>query len=201
MPIHIEIADELEKLGKHFKASQRTVLLKSVKRALRRSSNPLERLSVKRVQQFRSLNAKLIKQRWFRMKKRLNGMDLRKIEIELLILRKPLNLIDVIIGSKTPRKQLGISVRQRRPLRMRITPGKTVRLNHAFIAKGKKSSVYHVFKRKGPGKSPLVKQAAPSLNELFEKEFFRRPIERDIAKRLNKEFSAAYDYFLAQALR
>lgn len=199
--IHLEISHELEKLGHFFKSTQRQILIKSIKRALRRTANPLQRESVDRVRKFRALKAKLIKQRWFKLRKKLNGMDMQKIQLELEIMKKPLNLIDVVVGQKTPRSQAGIPVKRRRPLKVRIVPGKTEKVQGGFIARGKKSGQFHVFRRKGPGKSTLVKQAAPSLHVLFEKEFFRKPIEREISKRLGKEFGAAYDYFLAQSLK
>lgn len=130
------------------------------------------------------------------------GSRLDGLSGSLVFSSKPISMIHFVKGSKTPENQKGKKVSRRRKLKYEYKPGRSEIIRHGFIANGKSGNT-HVFKRKGVGSLPIMKQSAPSLGALIMKktkntlastftqrgqELFTHYLQAELKFRASKEF-------------
>jgi len=140
--------------------------------------------------------------------KRLRGskmVDLQNFEVSVNLKAKPVSLIRLVRGSKTPRSQLGKRVKSRGVLKIEINKGQVKKIESAFIAKTKQGN-YQVFKRnphtksQGVGKfrtnKKIIVQSRSSPHYLFLKKEFRTPLEKRIGQRLQDLFVKEMEFQL-----
>jgi hypothetical protein len=201
MTIKLDILSNLDEMDIWLNATTSKMVPKALKRALQRSGKTLVTESQRRIRQQRNLKARDIKQKFFKVTKRL-GKNPEKMEVVLAVADEPLKLSIFLRGTTRPRSQKGIKVSKRKGLRIKIKPGRAKRVKGAFIAKGPKSGKYEVFKRmktKGSDRGPLALQSAPSLHLFFIDSAFRRRIEKIVGAKLQKEFQQQFLHLLNKA--
>jgi len=124
-------------------------------------------------------------------RKMLATDDINKMSILMVMPRKSFGLLRFVQGRKSPRKQKGVKIKDRKNLKVRIKPGEVKQLQHAFIAKGKGrrkegGTNYQVFRRTKEGK--LRRMATPSIATYAEK-FLSRKVEPEVAKKMERSFT------------
>jgi len=98
--------------------------------------------------------------------------DISKMLVTMRLPGKTFGLLRFVDGRKTPAKQKGVEVKNRKKLRVKIQPGITTELKRAFIAKGSGrnkatgGSNYQVFTRKTGGS--YHRKATPSMAHYIE---------------------------------
>lgn len=195
MAIELKIESNISAAQAFFSKAEKSLLIKAVKQTLNKSLQFLVTESVREVRKRRALKAKDVKAKWFMTNKNFKGMDARRYNVMLSIRKKPISMIDLVRGSKLPRKQKGIPIAKRKPIRAEITPGESKLLKGAFIAMARGGN-YHVFRRKTKDRNPIAKQSLPSLHLYFMLDGFRKPIEDVVGARMQKEFVRVYQYLL-----
>lgn len=197
MAIKIDLEHNLADLTKTFKEVEKAVP-QAAKMALRRALKTMVDVSQKKVRERYRLQRKIIVKKHFIESTKLQGSTLsamRGFEANLGILDKKISLINFVKGSKSPRKQQGVKVRQRKKVRVEVRPGRAIGLAHGFIAKGKNGNM-GLFSRITKASLPIRRDSVPSLHHLFEKSEFRQPIEDATGKQLQKEFQSAFNILI-----
>lgn len=166
---------------------------KAVKQALNKTIRSTRTQLNKSFRQQRKLKLKDINHKYTSLE-RATGMSINDMEASITIAAKSLSLIHFVRGSKLPRKQKGIKVSKRRPLKFEVKASKIKKRDKLFIARGKNNNV-HVFRRKG---KKLIKQNAPGLKEVFIRSEVNRPIKLFARKTFGREFARAFSYQLSK---
>jgi hypothetical protein len=179
----------------HLKAR---AVLRSVKRSLNRTIEGVRTQANSQVRQERKLKASEINQDYFRVGKAQGNLSLEGMTATLSVSKKPIPLLQFVIGSKEPAIQKGIAIQERKPLRVQVHPQRRQHVSHAFIARVRSKQV---LRRKNHGKSPLVKQSVPPLSTLFEREEFTTPLERYARERYAQEFASNFRFELDKMTR
>lgn len=109
---------------------------------------------------------------------------------------KPISLIHFIRGSKDPRPQKGIKIKDRKVLTAMVKRGGSIKLPKAFIAKSSRGGAVQVFYRKGQGS--YHKQSVPSLYVWAQKPEFQREMRAIALKRLIVEYPRQLAYYTNQ---
>lgn len=112
---------------------------------------------------------------------------------------KPISLIHFVKGPKAPRLQLGIPVKNRKPITVEITKGRKIKLKSAFIAKSRRGGAVQVFRRDNSDK--MRKQSVPSIYVVFNKPEVASHIRAIITARYKVEFPRQLAYYAAQVPR
>lgn len=109
------------------------------------------------------------------------GSSLDAIEGALGFSDMPISMLNFVVGNKSNIKQKGLKVKQRRKLKVRLKPGKTIKLKGAFIQKVKSQQV---FRRKGQG---------PRVRKLGIKSIATIAFQRKIRPRIEEVFLKRFD--------
>ena len=188
MSIQIQIAENLSNANIWLNDANKKHLPKAMRRAMIRGGKKLQTEAMRAIRIRRALRARDIKKDYFKARKDIRGRDISKYSYSLLIRNKPIPMILLKAGSKNPASQKGIAVNRRKPVRVKFAPGRSRKVKGAFVAKGPKSSQYHVFRREGSGKGPIVKQSLPSPHNFFLDKKIRGEVEKIVGEALQKEF-------------
>lgn len=117
--------------------------------------------------------------------KRASGESLNAVVGALAFSDIPIAMKEFVVGKKEDIKQKGIPVKKRRKLKVKIKPGKTVRLKGAFIQTMKSQQV---FRRRGDGPQSR-KLGTKSIGTIAFQRNVRPRIEETILKRFDREFN------------
>ncbi|MBI4208552.1 MAG: phage tail protein [Deltaproteobacteria bacterium] len=194
MSLEIRFEHDFGKIPVFLDRLKARAVLRSVKRSLNRTIEGVRTQANVQVRQERKLKASEINQNYFRVD-RARSYSLQGMEALLSVSTKPIPLLPFVLGSQEPAIQKGIAIRERKPLRAEIQPGRRQQLPHAFIARVRSKQV---FRRKDPGRSPLMKQSIPPLTTLFQRKEFLSPLERYARERYGKEFSSNFNFELSK---
>lgn len=162
MSIEIKISDDLGKAAADIAAFNHDIIPKAARRALNRAATAMGKESTKLVPKEMRIRPGMIRERYMRLRK-VRQMALQGMSAEAAYSAAAIPLIEFVRGSKDPIRQAGIKVKNRKPLRVEIRPGKRFILKRAFIQKVVSKQV---FKRPGKGKE-FKKQGAPSIGFLI----------------------------------
>lgn len=158
MSIEIKISDDLMKAAKEVDYLNHDIIPKAAKTAINRAVVSMRKESTKLIPKEIRLKPTNLKERYIRMKK-AQGSVLAGLVGEIAYLDDPVPLLEFVRGSRDPAKQAGIRIKDRKPLRVEIRPGKRFVLKRAFI---QKVVTKQVFKRTPKGKD-FKKQSSPSV--------------------------------------
>ena len=129
--------------------------------------------------------------------KRLKGPVFNRLEAGLAYSDKPLDLIKFVKGKKSPRKQKGIKVSRRRPIKAEVRPGNVSTLRRTFIAKGRGGN-FQAFRRHG---KKLAKQVVPGLShKIISSLRLRTAVDRAARRRLAREMPINLRFFIGQSI-
>lgn len=182
MSLKINIEQNFHDLTKMMDEIAHVQILAGTKRAM---DNALRRgrvITIKEMRKEINLPSSKIKARITIYKAR--GASLNGVEGALGFSEKAIPMLDFVVGKKSNIKQKGIKVKKRRKLKVKIKPGKTIRLKGAFIQNVKSQQV---FRRKGQGPS-VRKLGTKSIATLAFQRNMRPKIENIILKRFDREF-------------
>lgn len=197
MSLNFDILTNVKELEISLRQFGDKVIVSSTRRALNRTVIKVRKESAKVIKlNYAGLKAGEIKSVFIRMRKAF-GSDLNKLGAVVSFPDKPVSMIRMVVGSKSPRKQKGIKVGNRTPIKVQIQKGKKFVLKRAFIARtsGGDSETTHVFKNIG-GK--MIKQSLPSVGLMLNKtgeliklgeagrKFFVKTIDADLRFRLKR---------------
>lgn len=169
-------------------------LVRATRKSMNRSLSALQTRANKKAREHRKLKAREIKKDFFNLKK-AKGNHLHRIEAELGVSGRPMSLLRFVVGQKEPRRQKGIPMRSRRKVQVEVRPGRKVKLDSAFIAKGK-GGKNQVFRRRTKSRAPIVKQSVPALSTLFARKKIETPLRLFARRHFLKEFGRTFDFEL-----
>lgn len=204
MAIQISLEDNLKKINASFGSLRKQLIVKATRQSLNKTLSSVQTLTNKRFRKKRKMKASDIKKDFMKLKK-ARGSKMDQLQAEMQISGRALTLIRFVTGPKMPREQKGIAVKKRKPLRVRVEPGKSKKRGDVFIAKGN-GGKYQVFrrtdnkkrKRQNRQKGPIEVQKTSALARIFERDNFRRPIETFAGRRLLLEFDRAIKFQLSK---
>lgn len=195
MSLTISIDDsQIRKINFELKKFSGKALEKSQQQAINKTATGLQTFINKKIREKRQLSVKEIKTKFINVEKARKGLLLATVTISA----RELTMIRFIKGPKRPRKQKGIEVRKRKPLRAAVDKGKTRILKGAFIAfphKGKPQVFRRMSDTKRVGRRKVQKLRilrTPSLAVLVDRPQLSRAILNETGRRLSKEFLSAF---------
>mgnify|MGYP005989666153 CR=1 FL=1 len=138
------------------------------------------------------------------IKKRLkttnaNGSNLSTMMGTMNFSGEPIRMLELVIGKKSKINQKGISIKNRRKLKVRIVPGKTVRLKGAFIQQVKSKSAFR--RTGGKGSRRLRKLSISSLAVIAWRDRRRNILDKMITVRFDKEFNKQIQFRMGKLKR
>lgn len=113
------------------------------------------------------------------------GSQMHRMEGVMIFSGTPIQLLEFVVGNKSPIKQKGIKVRKRRKLKVRFKPGKTIHVKGGFIQDVRSKQV---FRRRSQGRK-LRKLSTSSLAVVA----FRQPRLKILENTLLKRFDRIFD--------
>ena len=204
--IKLTLIDKLHKAESNFFKLKSPLLDRAAKRAIRVASKSTLGYTAKQLKGEVNLKLSEIKQEHLWLSP-VYGKKIKDMVAFIHIKPKTINLYQFVVGNKKPRKQKGIKVKRRKPIKVRYKKGKTETRPALFIAKVK--GRYMLLNRLANKKRKRLKrgwQKGPTARH--ELKSYARFIERDtkmqerIMKhsdvRLIKEFDRAVERALAK---
>lgn len=190
--LKITVKNDIDKLAEFLDEFQQRALVKATRMAMNRSVMSLRTQANRMAREERKLKQGDINKDYFKITK-ASGNNLGTLHASLEISGKPMSLIRFVLGPAEKFSQAGIKIADRRKVKVEVKPGRKVELKGAFIGEGR-SGNFHVFRRRGPKRHPIVKQSAPSLAVVFERKLFRDRLEAFMKGKFASEFQGAMTY-------
>lgn len=179
-------------------------ITKATRQAINKTVIKLQSLVIRRLLLMRKLKKGELKKR-FTSTRKARGNDINAMRGIVEIKGTTVSLIRFVKGSKDPRKQKGISVRKRRPIKVEVIPGRVTRVKGAFIAKGSggKNQLFRridnkLRKKKGKQKGPIAKQASAALSLLIQRAEVKAALIKFANRELGKQFETALKFQLSK---
>lgn len=151
MNITINI-DNIDKLTSLYSTKYKSAVTKSVRRAINRTLPTYNRDAKNLIKKAIKLPKKYSITKIMSRKKYTGGSDIEKMHGTITVKSSAISLIHFVKGRKTPPKQKGVRVSNRKNLKYGIKPGQTSVAKGAFIARGRNGNT-QVFRRMGGTKS------------------------------------------------
>lgn len=194
--IRINIEDSLDDMNVFLTKARTDALVKAAKSSMNRGiskSNTSSRKQIrKRLYRLKASEVKTM----LKPNKTSSKVDLQGLEVGLASRQRGPTMMRFVKGQKSPRKQKGIPVAKRKPVRVEIRPGRTHKLGRAFIAKAK-GDRNQVFRRKGKDSNPIAVQRLPRLSiAFFEQKHFRDRVIKMFQKTFNQRFGPSFNALL-----
>lgn len=189
MSIEFNVMSNLDELNVWIAQLTNRGLSQATKRSMIRTKPTMKKESVLMVKKYRKAKSRAITDR-FKFKSKLNGNVLSNYEINMEIERKPIRILEFIKGKKEAQKKRGIPVRKRRKLKVEVVPGRARRLPSAFIEKGSGGRLM-VLQRQGKRARPTRRLTGVYIHHLFAQRALTEPIQKNVGRRVQKEFVAA----------
>lgn len=194
MSIEINISDNIQDLKFALKILKEKEVLNATRRSLNRTVVHLRKRSTKIVKtKYHGLKSTEIKKEFMRMRK-ARGNRLQGMSAALSFSDRPVEMIRMVVGSKTPRAQKGKAVDKRTPIRVQIQRGKKFILKKAFIARASKGRFpYQVFKR-NKKTNKLIQQSIPSVGKMMDKKKLLINLRKQGEKFFQKTFAHEFKF-------
>lgn len=184
MAIEFNILDDLEDAEIFLDDFHKKKVKKALHQSLNKSVKVLRSEASKAVRKHYNLRKKDVDKTYFRIKVARSSDPIIKMFSELRVRAKPVSLFLFLSGaSRKPSK--------RRWLNIQIEKGNKQKRRDLFVQRGRdndSAGPFHVFRRRGSKRLPIVRQEAPSIHLLFEDNKFRAPINHKVGKHLQGEF-------------
>lgn len=126
------------------------------------------------------------------------GTNAFNMEAAMAFSARPLSLINFVTGSAQPRRQAGITIKKRKPVKAQVMRGRKFTVKKAFIVKGKNNN-YQIFKRSG--NKALIKQGIPSLSHLIKKSLLEKVLVKMMHQKFQKNLEAQLKWRLDKAAK
>jgi len=200
--IKIDIEHSLDDMNVWLTKSRTNLLFKAAKSAMNRGISKSNTSSKKQIRKkVYRLKASEVKSMLGMNKVRGSTGRLDGLEVGLKSRQRGPTMIRFVKGQKTPRKQKGIPVSKRKPVRVEIRPGRTHKLGRAFIAKAK-GDRNQVFRRKGKEPNPIAVQRLPRLSiAFFQERGYRERVIETFRKTFNQRFGPTFNALLQKEAR
>jgi len=207
--MNLELISNLEELGVRFIGAFDKNIPLATRRGIMRSIANLRTNANKKVRtHYNRLKAGDINKDWLRKRSQVKGNNIEaisKMSATLGVLDKPVDFYKLSLN-KTPLKQKGIPVAQRKNIRVEYPKGRVMEVKGGFIAQDN-SGHYRVFRRtakkgstsSGRASTRMKKQSAPSIHNLFLNDGWRSPLEKLAAENFTKEFLRQLELLTNQA--
>lgn len=186
--IEFDILSNLDEVEIWMKDIGRNAVLQSTKSAMIRTQPTMKKESIIQVKKFKKAKSKAITDR-FKFERKLQGKNVNNYEVNMIIERKPIRLLEFIKGSKNVQKRKGIPFpfKRRRKLKVEVQPGNVRKLPQAFIDRGS-GGTKMVLQRRTKDPRPIRRVAGVYIHHLFARKSFTKPIEDAMGSRVKKEF-------------
>jgi len=196
----IKIEADLRKFGQElnlFNDKHKEAVVKSVRRAIKRSVTPYRKNTKKLIQRNVRLPRAVPINKIVTKFAKTGGFNINKMLGQVRVSSKPISLIHFVKGKKSPARSKGVKVSRRKPLRFMIKPGKTTKGNRRFIAKGKGGN-YQVFQRRGKKSNPITKQNATNPAWIVRDQIKIKRLKLFGALKLQKEYEKSLAHLLSK---
>ena len=193
MTIKINVLSSLDELDIWLKDIGRNAVLQATKSSMLRTRPTMKKESVSMIKNFKKAKTRAITDR-LSFERKLSGKNVNNFEVNMVIARKPIRLINFIKGNKNIQKRKGIPFpfRRRRKLKVEVQPGRVRKLPTSFIDRGS-GGTKMVLLRRTDNPRPIRRSAGVYFHHLFAQKTFTKPIEKAVGKRVQKEFVAAIE--------
>lgn len=133
-------------------------ILRATRNAINKTLITLRSASTQELRKLIRIRESTLKEKYIWLEKARGG-TVNQVEGAIAYSSRAIPLLEFVKGDKSPIKQKGIRIKDRRRIRVEVTPGHSTKLMHAFIQRVRS---VQVFKRKGK-RPDFAKQGAPSV--------------------------------------
>lgn len=169
----------------------------ATRQAINKTVTKLQSLVIRRLLLMRKLKKGEVKKRFTSVRK-ARGNNINRMAGIVEIKGQTVSLIRFVKGSKSPRKQEGISIRKRRAIKVEVIPGRVTKVKGGFIAKGSggKNQLFRridnrLRKRENRQKGPIAKQSSAALSLLIQRAEVKAALIKFANRELTKQFEVA----------
>lgn len=133
--------------------------------AINRTLITIRKEGVQKLNKLINLPVNELRNKHTRLRKAIPQQTLGSMHGNVSFSDNSIPMIRFVVGKKTPIEQKGVPIKRRRKLRVRVIPGRTVKLPHSFIMRGqvftrtkqglrlqRSRSVGHLVENRGIGK-------------------------------------------------
>ena len=183
--LDITLEDNIDEMIELYGNMRKKMLPRATRSALNKGMAAQFTGFTKVIRKKRKIKLKDLKR--FVKKRPVTERTVDRMESLVKISGRKVGLINFVVGSKTPRKQQGIRMGSRRKIKIEIKPGKRKVMKHGFIAKSQ-GGRFQVFRRKGKGSLPIVRQTVQSIARFVSQSRIAEPIVSASRAVIRREF-------------
>ena len=196
MGIRVDILAEVKEALEFINRFQDRDVINSLRYSINKTLVSLRKESIEEIRKRLNLKSTVLRQQYLKME-RAKGSTITSIEGTMWYSGRAIPMLEFVAGNKDVIEQKGIKVKSRRKLRVRVVPGKSLRLDKAFIQRVHTKQVFKRSGKKGEFKKQGVVSVATLLRDRglgdklasFAKARFGDVFLRDLAARTDNRFT------------
>lgn len=165
MSIRIDVKDNIIEAYQAFDNLKRSEIHKAARRAINRTLVTVRKEAVGIIKEDIRIKSSVLKAKyiWIQKPTQKNFGDMRG---DVVFSSKGIALVEFIRGSKSVTSQKGLKIKNRKKVRVEVTPGKRVVVQGAFLQKTSSKGL-QILKRDSKTLGHTLMQSAPSVGALL----------------------------------
>ena len=189
--IDIDISSNLDEINDLLNDKTFKHAVRAARSGIRSGIRGVRKEAIKRLREKRAFKLKLLNKR-IKFTGRVSGNTLDTLQGSITFSGKSIGLRHFVVGKVEPKPQAGVPVAKRRPVRVRVRKGRTVKIRKGFIARGR-NNINHVFVRRTNKSTPLVRRGTQSLSHLINRPRTLTQLRNLGAQSFAKEFRRMFN--------
>lgn len=185
MSLKIDITENLLEIDQMFDEFKTKQIVLAARRAMNRALVTARKRNLSLIPRELAIKKGELRKNHIRISKAKGG-TIRSLEGDISFNTKGLPMLQFVRGKKQPSKQKGVKIRNRRKLKVMITPGNVRTMPKMFITKS--TGGFRAFRRKA-GTDELKRQHVPSVAFFFDT---KGNIKRDTLNILRGRFEKVF---------